>query len=349
MRENTNPTPTPNQEAVDALPATEQKVISWIPYWDQEAAIRSFKENKDVLDFVSVFWYGIDSTGNIRTYSGVYEDPTLINFAHQNNIKVLALVANLPDHTESAEWDPKRADKVIATERGRKKHIASLLELVKEGNFDGIDIDYEALRRDQRENFSVFIEELSTALHNEGKILGVAIHPKTGEYKPEEDNGSHAQDLQRLAKSADQLYFMTYLEHGTFSQPGSIGSLPWIQQIIRFAVSDLHVPRKKIFLGIGSFGVQWKKEKDRYTGVHDDLTFGEIVSLVNEKRVPVMYDDTAKSAYITYIQDGAKYIVWFENADTIKPKIALAKDYGLGGIAFWRLNSEDPNVWELFR
>ena len=37
--------------------------------------------------------------------------------------------------------------------------------------YDGIDIDYEALRAGARDSFSAFIAELGTALHAKDKLL----------------------------------------------------------------------------------------------------------------------------------------------------------------------------------
>lgn len=337
-----------SQSVNGSIEKERMKVIGWIPYWDQENAKKSFMNNADKLDFVSVFWYRLEPDGSVGTYTDTVEDEEILKVAKKEKVKVLALVANLPDHTENGDWDYRRVDKVIATKAARDKHIKILVDLVKSKDFDGLDIDYEALKRPQRENFSLFIEELADALHSEGKILGVAIHPKTDEYKPEEDNGSHAQNLNRIANAADQLYFMTYLEHGKFSAPGSSGSVPWIENVMRYGIEGLDLPKEKVFMGVGVFGLEWEKDRnDKYTGTRDDLTFGEIVDRVNEKGVKEQYDDYAKSFHFSYTEKGIEHTIWYENAHSIEEKIKLAERLGVGGLALWRLNSEDPAMWEL--
>src|SRR3990172_10684553 len=136
----------------------EPKVIGWIPYWDQTNASQSFKKNVSKIDYVSVFWYRIDENGKLGTYKGVAEDKSIIDFAHKNNVNVLALVANLSE-TGDSSWDYQRVNKVISTKESRKKHIAELIKLVEKHGFDGIDIDYEALRNYQRDYFTQFIKE----------------------------------------------------------------------------------------------------------------------------------------------------------------------------------------------
>lgn len=325
----------------------KESVISWIPYWDQENAHASFSRNMKYLDFISLFWYKLDSNGNIAPYKNTVEDQNIIDTAHANNVKVIALIANMPDFEEGGSWDHNRVDTVISSKEKREKHIQDLLVLVKSRNYDGLDIDYEALKRYQRENFSLFIEELATALHKEGRVLGVAIHPKTQEFKPEEDNGSHAQDLKRIAKAADQLYLMTYLEHGKHSSPGSSGSLPWIRLVLRYIVEELNIPKEKVFAGIGLFGLQWEKNNGNYTGTHDDITYGEILSIMERTNAPVVWDENSKSSSITYSDNGKEYVIWFDNAESFRHRLQLAKEFGIQNFALWRLNNEDPKIWQI--
>src|SRR3990167_9598571 len=176
-----NPTKTETAKSIQTPTQPLLKTVGWIPYWDQKTAFASFSKNVELFDFVSAFWYRIDAEGNLTTYKQTVEDQSIIDFAHKNNVKVLAVVANLPDYEEGGDWDYKRVDKVISSTAARKAHIQVLIGLAAEHNFDGINIDYEALKRSQRENFTAFIEEFAQAHHKEGKILGVAIHPKTPE------------------------------------------------------------------------------------------------------------------------------------------------------------------------
>lgn len=323
------------------------KTIGWIPYWDQNAATQSFRENVDKIDYVSLFWYRIDKNGNLGAYEGVVEDKSIIEFAHSKNVKVLALIANL-DESGDGTWDHKRVDNVIKTKEAREKHINELIDLVEKNNFDGIDIDYESLESYQRDDFSLFIEELSKELHKKDKILGVAIHPKTSENNPKEDNGSRAQDLRKIGKHADQLYFMTYLEHGAFSQPGPIGSLSWMEEVIEYGIYK--VPRQKAYLGMGLMGAQWTKNPDEtFKATESEMSFLDVLSKVNIYKLTPIWDEKSKTPYLTFNENGNENIIWFENAESIKLRVGLAKKYGVGGVALWRLGEEDERIWEYLK
>ncbi len=323
---------------------SEGAVLGWIPYWDQENAMKSVKENPELFDYLSVFWYRVDAKGNLTTYEVVEEDRSIIRYAHNNGIKVLALIANLPDYTEEEnEWDTNRIQLVTETKEARKEHIDDILSLFDSHDFDGINIDYESLQASQKESFSLFIEELADALHAKGKILGVAIHPKTEEGNPEESNGSQAQDLVRIAKVADQLHFMTYGEHYPGGNPGPIASPQWISKVLGYAVKELKLPREKLFVGIGLYGIDWHHQEDgNFTTGDGELTLGAIETL---NLATIQRDTVSQSPWVME----SNIELWFEDTQSIAAKIKAAKNLGVNNIAFWRLGGEASDTWSVLR
>jgi len=323
-------------------------IIGWIPYWDQKAAGASFRAHPELFDYVSFFWYQIDKNGIVKPYRQTVEDTSLLTFARANGIKTLAVVANLPDYTEGGTWDPERVRQVISSADVRAKHVADLVALARKHNFDGINIDYEALGNDQRESFTAFIKELSDALHKEQKILGVAIHPKTSEADPKENNGSRAQDWKAIAPYIDQMYFMTYSEHYKGSEPGPNASPQWVERILRYAVDSIGLPREKIFMGLPFYGHQWKKGADGSSyGVDDDLTFEKATRLAKEYASEIQWDSASQTPYFKYNASGTQYEVWFENQESVNAKLDIRRQFNIPNIALWRLGGENPGIWEL--
>lgn len=323
------------------------QLISWIPYWDQDQALKSFSQNITQFDYLGLFWYRLDQNGQLTTYRQTKEDPQITNLAHQNNVKVLALVANLPDFEKGGDWDYRRVDRVISSPQTREKHIADLVGLTTDKNFDGINIDYEALKKSQREDFSLFIEELAQALHQQGKILGVSIHPKTAEDNPAEDNGSHAQDLARISQATDQLYFMTYDEHNEKTEPGPIGPLDWSQRVINYALSQ-GVANQKIFFGIPLYGYAWTTGEGRPRRAVG-MEYQEVTELISRFDPEVNWDGKTGESSFSYTDRGRNQTVWFNGSRSVEAKLKLAKKLGVGGIALWRLGREDPGIWEAVR
>ncbi|MER3632635.1 MAG: hypothetical protein C4325_11135, partial [Blastocatellia bacterium] len=46
--------------------------------------------------------------------------------------------------------------------------------------------------------------------------------------------------------------------------------------------------------------------------------------------------------------DGRDHTIWFLDAVTAFNQIKESKKYPVGGLALWRLGSEDPSVWQIF-
>ena len=313
-----------------------------IPYWVQDEAFASFSKNVSKFEYVSLFWYFVSSDQEVLKYTDAKEDTSIIDFAHQHNIKVFALITNLPE-SEGSDWDSDRIRPILASPKTRAKHINDLVNLVESKNFDGINIDYEQLDADLKDPFSTFIHELTVAMHARGKLVSVALHPKSGENISIEDNGSRAQDWKSLTRDADQLYLMAYGEHWDTSTAGPIASIPWDEKIIAYA-KKLQLPMNKLFLGTPLYATRWAKNEKNGEG----LTFKEVMDLEATYGVQPVWDDKAKSPSVTYSHDGEVYNVWYENSQSVEEKKKLAEKTGLGGISFWNLGGEDPDIWHLF-
>jgi len=337
----------------DPIVSRDRSVIGWIPYWDQPNAFESFKNNASFFDYVSLFWYRLDAQGNVTTYQYANEDTSIIEFAKQHNVKVLALIANLPEYFEGGDWDADRVQRVIGSASARSRHVADLVALVDRHDFDGINIDYEALRGSQRNDFTLFIKELSEALHKKGKVLGVALHPKTGENNPWEDNGSHAQDWLELAKYADQLHFMTYGEHYLESDAGPVASDAWVTHVLDYAVDRLGVDPSKIYMGLGLYGQEWYEGSNgNMIGVDDELTLRKASRKLEESRAKVQWDYSSGSPYFAFYpseRSGRKHVIWFENGNSIETKIDVALKNRVTGLALWRLGGETEDVWPVIQ
>ncbi|HYF12859.1 MAG TPA: glycosyl hydrolase family 18 protein [Candidatus Paceibacterota bacterium] len=306
-----------------------------IPYWDQDRAVRVFKENVEKFDIISLFWYRLEEDGTINPYSGAEIDSSLIEYAHANNVKVLALISNLP---EDGDWDPERVDAVIDSPDSRARHIAEIVALVEEHNFDGVNIDYEFLLNRQKNEFSAFIEDLSRELHLRNKIVAVAIHAH------EPGSTKRGQDVRAIAQHADILAVMAFDEHWQSAAPGPIASIEWVRGVLEYILSR-GVDPKRVFLCIPLFGYDWTQGIERADG----LEYTDVVRVANrEKEALVQYDEGLEQPHFIYTDArGNKHDVWFENARSFEAKLELAKELDIAGLAFWRLGGEDDRIYEL--
>jgi spore germination protein len=330
------------------IPTTKPQdleVLSWIPYWDQQQAFSSFQKNIEVFNHLSLFWYHIDVESTIKKYKATVEDKRILAFAHEHNVPVLMLVANMVDYGEEGGWSEERVQAVIGSEEARTKHVEELLKLLTEKGFDGVNIDYESLNESQRDDFTQFIRVLSIVLHAEDKILAVALHPKTGEGRPNEANGSEAQDWEELGKYADQLHLMTYGQHSTSTKPGPTATDEWMDKVITYALTK--IPREKLYVGMGLYGNEWPEDKD---GNARGLTTTQVDQIKSKYNPTIQRDRASGESFFVYEDDeGDTFTVWFMDKESLSYKAQRIARYGIKGIAFWRLGGEDEEVWGIFK
>jgi spore germination protein len=313
---------------------THLQIKSSIPYWDQENAFISFQNNITKHDYVNIFWYYLTDDNAIATYEYADEDRSIISMAHDNNVKVFATITNLP---EEGGWDSERVENMLRTKDSRKKHIDDIIEKLNEWNFDGVNIDYEEVNKSQKNKFSMFISELAEALHRDNKLLSISLHPK----RAGNEGLGKFQDWKKLSLHADQLTIMAFNEHYDEGEAGPIASIPWLEKIVAYS-QYLEIPGEKVFLGIPFFGYDWNHDNDEAAV---GLTYAGVQSLLNTHEADPKWDDTFKSPFFTYENDGDEHEVWYEDAQSVKEKIDLAQRTGLAGVSFWRLGGEDPQAW----
>ena len=312
------------------------KVRAAIPYWDQENAVSSFMEHAPLIDYISLFWYYLGEDGGIKKYDYADEDRKIINFAHENNVKVSAVITNLP---EKGSWDSERVEGVLGDADKRARHIEEIRMLLKRMNLDGITIDYESVDSSQRDNFSSFVKKLSEVLHKDGKYVEVALHPKRG---LRSDTRYDFQDWISLSQSADRTYVMAYEEHYNEGEPGPIASYPWVSQILNYSQNQ-NMSKTNFLLGIPLDGYDWDTDSDESA---DGVTFTEVEELISKNGGTIEWSQDFRSPRYHY---NDSHEVWFENARSFEEKLKLARDVGLDGVTLWRLGGEDPEIWNVIK
>ena len=199
--------------ALPAGAAPPYQVSAWT-FGDNDSLGRACERN--AIDEVSVDWYFSCVNGCIGVSGD--EDPDFVAHAHARGLRVLATVSNWNEALGC--FDPEIATAILAGKASRDLHAARIVRLCKNKGYDGIDLDWESLRAADRNRFSAFVEELAKLLHQNNKILAIAVHPKTSE--PGGWSGPKAQDWKRLGAAVDEFKIMTYDYSGSWGEPGPI-------------------------------------------------------------------------------------------------------------------------------
>ena len=323
-------------------PPPLNRVAAWMPSsWDGGRARASWQAHRAHIQELSPVWYqlGPGGDGSIIPYTGA-RDGALVEDAHTQATLVIPLVNN---SYGSASFDAAPVSAMIHDPARCAAHVNTLVNETLTYGYDGIDVDYEALNGSaDREAFSLFVEELAAALHAHGKLLSIAVHPKTGE--PGSWDGPQAQDWTRIGAAVDRFRIMTYGYHWSTSEPGPIAPLWWMEDVMDFATSV--VPPNRVYVGLHFYGHDWAG------GSSSSLTWESTQTLLNTYGVAPQWRESegwrraVAEPWFTYTDNaGRSHEVWYADEASIAARLELVRKYGLGGIAVWRLGGEDPANW----
>lgn len=329
-----------SQKEITTMPpgnAAAHQVIGYFAEWDQQRGFQTIQDHVRVFTSISPFWYRLDASGNIVHYiNDSYEDPRILTFLRANNIQIIPVIANVYEGT----WNDEVVRDILNDPQRRDAHVKAIVDLVVSRQYDGIDIDYENLRGSDRDVVSQFLTQLSDALHAQNKLLTVDVFAKT--YEPGESSSARAQDWHIIGQVADQVRIMIYNYHWMSSAPGPIAPITWADQVAAFATSL--IPREKIILGFGLYGIDWIGKSG------NEFQWQELTDLATLHKESIQWDETSMSPWFQYTdKQGEEHTVWFENAASVSAKLDLVTKYQVAGVHFWRLGGEDPQTWDMVR
>jgi len=319
--------------------ALSKRVSGNLVFWDQNRGFEVIRANPDLFSDISPFWYRVAADGHVTAYAtggGVsYEDPSILSFLRANGILVIPTVANILN----GAWDGALVSRMIADPALTTVNIESLVQLAVTQGYDGIDLDYENLSASDRLAFTSFVNQLAVALHANGKLLAVNLYAKTSE--PGTWGGPQAQDWWAIGQVVDQVRIMTYEYHWSTSGAGPIAPVDWLRDVLAFARTTM--PAEKIMQGVPLYGYDWVGQ----SGV--DVVWEQTIGLVKQYGATVRWDAASASPWFEYVAKRTRHTVWFENASSIDAKLQVNIEQAVGGLSFWRLGGQDPEVWSTLR
>jgi spore germination protein len=309
---------------------------AWVPYWTGTAGEQQIAVNLDSLDEVSPFSYEIVDGGTIQDDLGINKGlwTSWISAVQSGGIKVIPTIA----------WfDTGGIYNLLSVAKTRQAEETAIAALVKNNNFNGIDIDFESMSPATRPYYSLFIEGLAMRLHPAGESLTCTVVPRddpSSVYVVVPATLNYAESYPVLNQYCDEVRLMAY-DQGTSdlkldASKGGNGQLysptadpDWDTKIIQYALQ--YINPKKIMLGVPTYGyeyeVSWADNVTTYQEVRAWDYFGAMDRADSLGITPVR-DNAGELSFTftssTYIQeplDLTNYVSSTEPAvlDTVNP------------------------------
>ena len=298
--------------------------------WETTKALHSFLPQG--LDVISPVWFSFENTDGDIKVEGL--DPKYIELAKENGYQVWPAITD--------NFDPQLCYEILSNTDKREHIIKQLLAYVAMYNLDGINIDFEAVRQDNAENFLQFMRELSPYMKEQGVVLSVDMFvPLYTRYY----------NRTELAKTVDYMMIMAYDEHHNSSPvSGPVASIGFVEAGIVATLEE--VPSHKVVLGLPYYVRIWREEQgeELYVSTRNvGMNFARKIFSDAGATFEWQEDLACYYAEYTVIENGntVTYRTWLEDLRSIEEKLKLINKYDLAGVAGWQKGLEDYEVWPL--
>lgn len=280
------------------------------------------------LSSLSVFSYGFTTDGDL--VAPVQDDTFMINAALMTGVRpVLTLTPLGPD----GNFNNFLITSVVNNQEAKDNLLTNLLTTVQEKNFQGVDIDFEYIRPEDRIPFADFVADVRNLLSPYGYHVSVALAPKTSDTQA--GLLYEGKDYRLLGEAADSVLLMTYEWGYTYGPPMAVAPVNKVRQVVEYAVT--RIPPAKIDLGIPNYGYDWTLPFIQGTSRATTVSNQGAVQIAIEAGVPIEFDEVAMSPFFRYEKNGQQHEVWFEDVRSYREKFSLLPAYGLRGMGYWQI------------
>lgn len=350
-----SPTPT-----TTAHPVPGNELFGFVPYWEMDEAIAAHLRTTS-LTTVALFSVTHTKTGALNTTASGYRHITgaigrqLIDEAHDRG-EAVQLVYTSFGTTRNARLFRKPALQDAT--------IASLVALVGDLGIDGVNVDVEQVRIDVVPAFGAFVSRLGDALR--AADPGAKLSVSTG-------SGATGAAMAVAAASAgaDRIVLMGYDYHYSSSgvgaaapmdrRDGADADLIWSLDLY----GSLGVPVERTLLGLPLYGYRWRVAGPEIgapsLGNGADWVPADNPAFLADPPIPPAFDPieivefyavppTVEPEPGDSRATAGWQAIYVDSPRTLEPKMALADQRGLAGVAFWAIGYERglPGYAELF-
>lgn len=282
------------------------------------------------VDVICTTWFSFENTnGDIRNLA----DRAYVDRAHEKGIKVWGLITD--------NFDSSVSHAVLSDADTREHVIKQLLAYSSLYNLDGINIDFESVQTDDGDLFVQFIRELAPMLHNEGITLSADFFvPKPWTYH---------YNRGRCGEVLDYVIVMGYDQHYAGSATaGSNAEISWSREAITATLAQ-GVPAEKLILGIPFYTRVWTIENSTGEVSQKAMGMKGAKDFMTEKGGIIKWLDSAGQNYAEVADSVNTYKCWFEDADSVRLRLGLVKEYNIVGSAAWKSGMETDDIWDILK
>jgi hypothetical protein len=249
-------------------------------------------------------------------------------------------------------------DSILIDPNLRQRHVEAIVGVALAGNYPAVQLDYRGLDPAYRQEFSLFVEELATALHAQNRALQVRVEAPVQVAANRWETGAY--DWTAIGRAADRLQIPLPTDPATLRQGQTEAWLTWalgqverakLQPILSLYSLDISpegvtpLPATQTLAYLGPIHTALKG---------DNVEPGDEVSLslAGLSRGVLEIDPTLSLLhFVGPDETGQTHQFYLPTNATLSRWLQQATDYNLAGVALEGLWSGAPNsqTWQLLQ
>lgn len=368
------------------------KVIGYFPYYniyDKETPYLVTNIPGDKLTHINYAWLDVSAAGQCVSAdnwadTGFRYEGDKTNERLRGNFKQLGLLKGrypkLQVILSVGGWEySKNLSTAAADEQSRARFAKSCITLMRQYNFDGLDLDWRypvaggktgnLNKAEDFENYPLLLKAIRTQLDAQGErdkrqySLSISAPPTEVFYK-------HF-SLDDIQAQVDWITLVGFNFEGTWSDRarpqaplyGSPRDPRGEPTAAEFSIDgavkaylDQGVPASKLVLGIGFLGQVWRiGTPGDYFGMYapvegipvgtragGQLFYRDILPLLSDSSYIRYFDTLTKTPWL--FNQERRIVVSYEDEESLAAKSAYVQQMGLGGVNLWELNYDSKST-----
>lgn len=305
----------------DASGKEDRKISVWATYWDLDRILIEVHDLEEHINNFCYFAAYFDNKNQLmlpeettQTFQTIEED-----FAGNQWVNYLTIVNDkMKEDGTSSLKDTRLLYELFASDEDMDKHIDQILSLTLAGGYDGLEIDYEAIRKDMDlwKLYEKFCRKLYKKTSEVGLNMRVVLEPN-----------APIEEL-TLPEGPDYI-MMCYNLHGANTEPGPKADAEFIRGLIEKMSG---VPGNKEF-ALATGGFDWNEE-----GKTEAVSQIQAEGLIKQYDAEVERDEESQCIKFIYEDtEGVMHEVWYADMVTLHYWMDIISESGEYGISIWRL------------
>lgn len=322
------------QVIVIPLSNEDRRAIHVNGYVYPTVSVEVLNQTLPFLSFLSIFSYQANPNGSLL----MIDDSVPIQSSRTTGTGPLLVITNT---VEGEGFSSETAHEILTDLKIQATLIDNIVKVLDEKDYYGLNVDFEYIFPEDRQNFNNFISRLVNRLHPMGYQISVAVAPKTS--ATQSGLLYEAHDYPALGALADFVIIMTYEWGYTYGPARAVAPINEVRKVLNYATAV--IPSQKILMGMPNYGYDWTLPFVRGSAARS-ISNNQAVQLAVDVGANIQYHSVSQSPFFNYYdRNGKRHEVWFDDARSIAARLRLLNSYNLGGVSYWTTNTYFAQNW----